>query len=907
MVIYDLEKSILIIPDGNIVDNGIWQSGYTSGYTDGARSGSGSSYSDGYNDGIAYQKSLLASTAITSNGNYNRPDGYSSVSVNIPQTGQTQAYNSGYTNGYNSGYTDGVEAASGSSYSQGYTDGEAAQKAKLVATAVTSNGTYSRPDGYSSINVSVPQTGHTDAELQQAFNSGYSAGIAYQKGLLVSTAFTENGTYTRENGYGTVVVNVSGSVVVATALTLNVPSAITNTGLATVTVNPSGAVTNIVYSSSDPTIATISSAGVITVLSSGTVTITVVDTISNLSASTQVTVNTYPLPVSDYLTFECVSAGTLSWSKSYNLSDYHPEIQYRKNGGEWTTIAPATGDGTSMGTMEVGDIVEVKGDNNRYSHSSGQYFCNFKGTGYYNVYGDLSSMCNWATSSEEQKFKLLFYQFNVVDASDLYLLNINLTESCFYNLFYYCASLTAVPRYLKSEDLKANCYGGMFENCTSLTGVPSDYIPAVRLYEQTGSSYTTRSCYASMFAGCTSLIAAPNLPATVLSDGCYRNMFRGCTSLTSAPELPATALTSNCYGGMFSGCTALTSTPVLPATTLASSCYTEMFAGCTSLTEAPELPATTLVNYCYNGMFNGCSGLNYVKCLATNPSTDIDQTYTQDWLSGVASTGTFIKSPGVTGWTRNEDGIPIGWTVYDDGYVPYSEQYFTIQLTDNTDVRWKSFAPAGETYPEHTIEVSINDGPWSSITSSSGGTLIGGSSGDTIMVRGDNTAYATDVNHYSCFKSQTGSFMVYGNIMSLVDSTGFTSAATLSSAWTFANLFRDNLQIISAENLVLPATGLTENCYRNMFYGCFNLTTAPELPAATLVDSCYRSMFDNCGKLSAITCLATDISANNCTYYWTYGAGTSAQSGTFTKAASMTSWTTGNNGIPTGWTVVDAS
>lgn len=30
-------------------------------------------------------------------------------------------------------------------------------------------------------------------------------------------------------------------------------------------------------------------------------------------------------------------------------------------------------------------------------------------------------------------------------------------------------------------------------------------------------------------------------------------------------------------------------------------------------------------------------------------------------------------------------------------------------------------------------------------------------------------------------------------------------------------------------------------------------------------------------------------------------------SGTFTKAASMSSWTTGNNGIPRGWTVQDYS
>lgn len=66
-------------------------------------------------------------------------------------------------------------------------------------------------------------------------------------------------------------------------------------------------------------------------------------------------------------------------------------------------------------------------------------------------------------------------------------------------------------------------------------------------------------------------------------------------------------------------------------------------------------------------------------------------------------------------------------------------------------------------------------------------------------------------------------------------------------------------------------------------------------------------MFYNCIHLKSVTCLATDISANNCTYYWLSGV---AATGTFNKAASMTTWPTGPysynvNGIPVGWTVVN--
>lgn len=102
----------------------------------------------------------------------------------------------------------------------------------------------------------------------------------------------------------------------------------------------------------------------------------------------------------------------------------------------------------------------------------------------------------------------------------------------------------------------------------------------------------------------------------------------------------------------------------------------------------------------------------------------------------------------------------------------------------------------------------------------------------------------------------------------------------------------------------LPATILADSCYEGMFASCTSLTMAPQLLATTLADYCYQYMFGDCTSLNSITCLATDISASNCTRYWVSGV---ASSGTFTKADSMTSWTSGPNGIPSGWTVQDAN
>ena len=178
-----------------------------------------------------------------------------------------------------------------------------------------------------------------------------------------------------------------------------------------------------------------------------------------------------------------------------------------------------------------------------------------------------------------------------------------------------------------------------------------------------GNSYA----FYKLFNGCSNIVEVADgfLPATILADYCYRSMFQNCTSLTSAPALPATTLASRCYGYMFYGCSKLTSAPELSATRLASSCYSNMFCNCTSLTVAPELPATTLANYCCEYMFYGCNKLNYIKMLAT----DISASYClSNWVNGVSSTGTFVKTPAMTSLPTNANGIPSGWTVVDNGY-----------------------------------------------------------------------------------------------------------------------------------------------------------------------------------------------------------------------------------------------
>ena len=218
-------------------------------------------------------------------------------------------------------------------------------------------------------------------------------------------------------------------------------------------------------------------------------------------------------------------------------------------------------------------------------------------------------------------------------------------ERSFHDMYYGCTSLKQVK--ISIASLAKECCNSMFAKCTALETAPE--LPATSLAER---------CYSSMFAYCTSLVTPPELPAPVLVKGCYENMFDHCTALeTAQSELPATELAESCYSSMFSNCTSLTTAPALPATVLAVNCYSHMFEGCSSLETAPELPALAFVEGCYFSMFYNCSNLNYVKALLTS----IPEDTFLNWLTGVSSTGTFVKNAAAT-WNESLY-IPYGWTV----------------------------------------------------------------------------------------------------------------------------------------------------------------------------------------------------------------------------------------------------
>jgi len=142
--------------------------------------------------------------------------------------------------------------------------------------------------------------------------------------------------------------------------------------------------------------------------------------------------------------------------------------------------------------------------------------------------------------------------------------------------------------------------------------------------------------------------------------------------------------------------------------------------------------------------------------------------------------------------------------------------------------------------------------------------------GKKVSFRGTGTQ--TTATNYMNIKCD-GDCYIYGNIMSLL-SNDFATLRELPYSNTFQNLFMDNRHITHMEgkDLVLPATKLKNNCYYQMFKGCTNL--------------------------NYVKCLATDISANNCTTNWLQSV---AKKGTFVRAEGVSWPIDSNNGIPYGW------
>ena len=577
-----------------------------------------------------------------------------------------------------------------------------------------------------------------------------------------------------------------------------------------------------------------------------------------------------------YFTIEALESGSVSFTSKLTGS------KYSVNDSEWVEI-------TGPLTFGVSENDTVRLSSVSSSMSSNPFSVSCK----YEVYGNIMSLLfgddfvgKTSLEGYDKCFKGMFiFDSTLVSAMRLILPATTLANNCYGSMFAGCMDLVNAPE-LPATTLANDCYQIMFGRCSSLVNAPelpattlatncyremfvscSSLVNAPELPATTLASY----CYYCMFAGCASLVEAPELPATTLADGCCYSMFNGCTSLVEAPKLPATTLAESCYNSMFAECTSLVSTPELPATTLAWDCYNAMFNGCTSLVNTSVLPATTLVGSCYEYMFAACTSLvkapillgeqisnvycaymfadctklNYVKTFAKSFSVT-------NFLSNVSPTGTLVKLAGVK---MPQSGVyPSGWSLeFMDKQIV---EPFTIQTIEDANVNIN--VPSNFL----SLKYSLNDSEWVEITNNT----------SLQVLANDTVKMYCEINPSKSYNTVQinvdAKYNISGNIMSLIYGDKMLYTEGFGGITSQLNaLFSGQVNLISAENLLLPEKVLISNCYQFMFGDCTSLEYAPILPATTLANGCYGSMFSGCIALVNAPELPATALATNCYQY----------------------------------------
>ena len=344
-----------------------------------------------------------------------------------------------------------------------------------------------------------------------------------------------------------------------------------------------------------------------------------------------------------------------TWSFSYSTD----------NGYTWAdiTINPATSNTWAITEIDSSKNILFRGNGNTTLEC-----VQIIPSKTYNVSGNILSLLDGDYSEinklEDYCFYNFFNQLNVKDASRLILPDFT-SKNCYGLMFYY--SKVSKPPVLPATTLAEGCYIYMFTGCKSLEYCPD--LPATTL---------ATLCYASMFRVCKLINEAPELPALTCAQQCYAEMFIGCSNLKTCPSIAAIHMAPYCYKSMFRNCTSLLTPAALPAQLARSEgditgepyapyCYEYMFAGCKSLTYAPYLPSLYIPEGGYSYMFDSCTSLNYIHIAAEYWINSTSSGSLYDWVHNVAPTGTFVKSPNATFKLDSNNGVPTGWTVYNDG------------------------------------------------------------------------------------------------------------------------------------------------------------------------------------------------------------------------------------------------
>ena len=594
----------------------------------------------------------------------------------------------------------------------------------------------------------------------------------------------------------------------------------------------------------------------------------------SLSAGQSYSINAGAVNKDDYLTFDILSDGYVSF-KSYMPSVSTKAIEYRINGhGGWKTLDSADEEGTRF-YAHTGDVVQFRGQNSEYSAWGA--VTKFNTSVRYNARGNIMSLIDSVNFSalteitENGALSNLFSQSDVVDVSELILPATTLHQNTYANLFAGCTQLISVPQMAVAASTGYGSYWHMFNGCTSLVDASSITIQAVGQFSCT-----------KMFGGCTALRHGPSINTSSLPDQCFQEMFSGCdvlnsvsfvTTATAAGEYSCNKMFYGCSGllwfypagsnediredrieltsggrvdlstvtvfrdyslaSMFEGCSSiLRSANLNSAQTVSKHCFEAMYKNCILMRTAEDdaLPASDLEDYCYHEMYSGCSSITY------HPNMSNVQTMAPYSCAEMFSGCTFLSECHLDfKVSRITNGNSLGpWNSSTQMAECCCEWMYLGCGSAVLSSFHKTVDPA-------TIETTMNLAPWC---------YHGMFAGCTAMTV-PPTLPATTL-YEGCYMCMFGS---------LQGGSGILTAPAL------------------------PATTLADNCYDSMFTGCRNLTTTPELPATTLTPYCYLDMFACCTGLTEVSPIQATTLAEGCFEYMFYSC-TSLKNGPKIRATS---------------------
>lgn len=128
----------------------------------------------------------------------------------------------------------------------------------------------------------------------------------------------------------------------------------------------------------------------------------------------------------------------------------------------------------------------------------------------------------------------------------------------------------------------------------------------------------------------------------------------------------------------------------------------------------------------------------------------------------------------------------------------------------------------------------------------------------SIAATSSATKLSVDSSNYYQFEITGGPVIITGSVLSLLCQPPDYQLPD----YCFYNLFKGCTNIITAPEL--PSLKVGAGSYQGMFQGCTGLTIPPSLPATTLGNSCYSAMFNKCTSLKVAPNLPATTVGDNC-------------------------------------------